>query len=424
MLKDIITRYTENINALRDFVNSIQARLDEHMASSLAKTEPMITDRVDQLRKTFAQLPKEETEALASGNRGDLKAELSKDLGFPFDVVRLPNQPDGRVGFHLTFDVTQTTDETREVLETAKKHKDLLYRSSLITLISTVELCLSELLHFYFGRFPDAVGSREKTFSLEDLKLFASIEEAKQHLVESKVENLLRGSLDDWFKFLREQVRLSMGYLENAEPELVEIAQRRNLLVHNGGRANSIYLSKVPQQLRENVAAGDLLKVEPAYLNAALDQFELVFILIGAELWKKLDSKDNDRAETLISITFHHLLNERWKISEGLSYFVIKDKQISEKNQLYGQLNYWQSLKWQGRYDAVKTEVEQADFTAKDPLYQLALLSLMDRTDEFFSLLPKVLQSGGLSRDDLATWPIFRNMRTHDKYQSFMSSGA
>ena len=39
-----------------------------------------------------------------------------------------------------------------------------------------------------------------------------------------------------------------------------------------------------------------------------------------------------------------------------------------------GLLNYWQSVKWQGRFESIQKEVEQADFSAKDPLYQLAQL--------------------------------------------------
>ena len=85
--------------------------------------------------------------------------------------------------------------------------------------------------------------------------------------------------------------------------------------------------------------------------------------------------------------------NERWIIAEGLSCFQKGDKQTSEKSQIYGQLNYWQSVKWQGRFEEVCREVEQADFSAKDPLYQLGLLALKNETEGFLSLLPIVLRS-------------------------------
>jgi len=211
-----------------------------------------------------------------------------------------------------------------------------------------------------------------------------------------------------------------MGYMDPVKDRLIEVYQRRNLLIHNGGRVNSIYLAKVTPELRENISRDQLLGVKPKYLNRTLDLFELNFLLIAAELWKKLEPKDEERADTLTGIAYSHLLKERWQIAEGLSYFQMGDKQTSEKSQMYGQLNYWQSVKWQGRFEDVRKEVEQADFSAKDPLYQLALLALHDRNEDFFSLLPVVLRSEKFTVEELKAWPIFREMREDPAYKSFI----
>ena len=57
------------------------------------------------------------------------------------------------------------------------------------------------------------------------------------------------------------------------------------------------------------------------YLVEAISCFERCFILIASELWKKLEKDDNSRGEVLIDITYDHLIAERWKIAETLSYF-------------------------------------------------------------------------------------------------------
>ncbi|MGA9996017.1 MAG: hypothetical protein WBP93_11420, partial [Pyrinomonadaceae bacterium] len=158
-----------------------------------------------------------------------------------------------------------------------------------------------------------------------------------------------------------------------------------------------------------------------------LDLFELNFVLIAAELWKKLDPKDEERPNALTYIAYKHLLNERWGIAEGLSYFVTADRQTSEKSQMLGQLNYWQSVKWQGQFENIRKNIEQADFSAKDPLYQLAQLALLNRNEEFFSLLPEVLRSQKLTTEDLQQWPLFREMRKEAAFNSFIqeeSSGS
>src|SRR5690606_32768666 len=115
----------------------------------------------------------------------------------------------------------------------------------LISLVSTVEWFFSQILHYYYDKFPDSSGIKNKTLTLDDLKNFGSINDAEKFLIENKIEEILRGSIKDWFKILKDDLKLGLGYKDQYEDELVEIYQRRNLLVHNGGVVNAIYLSKV-----------------------------------------------------------------------------------------------------------------------------------------------------------------------------------
>lgn len=87
-----------------------------------------------------------------------------------------------------------------------------------------------------------------------------------------------------------------------------------------------------------------------------------------------------------------------------------------------GELNYWQSVKWQGRFEGIRKQAEQADLSAKDPLYQLAQLALLNENEAFFSLLPDVLASRKLSIENLNEWPIFREMRVDPAFSVLMLS--
>lgn len=426
MLKKIILDYVESIDALRDFVDSVKLRLEEHVNTSLSVAEePYFSERLEKLQSVMGAMEKARRDALFRRPLAEIEsdAEFKQLLGFEFTLQMTQDHRGNKsLEFGFPLNIEEASESSQQLYSKTEKQKELLYKSSLINLTSTVELFLSQLLHFYFDRFPDAVGSEIKFFSLDDLKSLGSIEDAKKHLIESKVEAVLRESLEEWLRFWKERVKLSMGYMDTVRDQLIEVYQRRNLLIHNGGRVNSIYLSKVAPTLRENLARDQLLSVKPGYLNKTLDLFELNFVLIAAELWKKLDPKDEERPDTLTGIVYSHLLNERWDIAEGLSYFQMGDKQTSEKSQIYGQLNYWQSVKWLDRFEEIQREVEQADFSAKDPLYQLALLALKNETEELLSLLPIVLRSGKLTIEDFNTWPIFREMRKADAYRSFIEN--
>ena len=99
----------------------------------------------------------------------------------------------------------------------------------------------------------------------------------------------------------------------------------------------------------------------------------------------------------------------------------MNDKHIEERSQLTGRCNYWQSLKWQDRFEEVREDVEAYDFSAKDELFQLAQFALLDNEDSFFKLIPTLLSSSKLKLEQLNEWPIFRNMREcstyHEKYK-------
>ena len=194
-------------------------------------------------------------------------------------------------------------------------------------------------------------------------------------------------------------------------------------MVHNGGLADTVYMQKVPPDLRVGTKVGEVINVAPEYLARAIDLIETNFILIGAELWKKLAPADEQRSTVLIEIAFERLGTENWSVAEGLSFFVHKDKGVSERGRLVGQLNYWQALKWQGRFDdADKKEMQETDFSAKDELFQLARYALLDETERFFRLLPTVLESKKLNKEQLLTWPIFREMRKANEFAKFVGT--
>src|ERR1039457_5929388 len=117
-----------------------------------------------------------------------------------------------------------------------------------------------------------------------------------------------------------------MGYLKPHEETLVEIFQRRNVVIHNDGAVHGSYIAKVAAHLRKDTKVGQSLDVDPVYLQNAIDVAELCFILIGAELWKQLDGQDQQRATLLVKIGFDGLNSERWGLSKGINFFIMNDK--------------------------------------------------------------------------------------------------
>lgn len=301
--------------------------------------------------------------------------------------------------------------------------KGLLYQNALISLVSAVEWFLSQLLHQYFERHPEAAGIRDRSLTLSELQSIGTIEEAKSYLIDLRIEEVLRGSFSDWVNFLKTQLKLSMGYLSDEENYLIEIYQRRNLLVHNGGVVNKIYLTKVSESVRAKLEIGKAISVSQEYLDESITRFERFFFLACLELWKKLLPQDRERSQVLIDLTYKNLCNERWKIAESLSYFLMNDKQLPEIDRLIGQINYWQSLKWQNRFEEIRKEVQTTDFSAKDERFLLAKAALLDDEELFFELLPIALKTDKLTENDLRNWPLFQGIRKGDTFKRLYEPG-
>lgn len=406
----IIDAFSENLESLRDLVTVTLPHFNE-------QTKKLISDKAidllpliaaaEQLKGDTSEMSKVVT--LFNEKTGsDLKITVSEVEGQRSATVKMK---------HVDPERLQTTFEN---YARALDRRSLLLKSMLLTLTSQTEWFFSQLLHIHFASGDSPFGAKDNVFSYEDLKRIGSIEDARQMLLEMKVEKILRTSVKDWIVTLKDTMRLSMGYLIPHTDAIVEIYQRRNLLVHNGGVVNNIYLANVPAARDLGIKVRDMLDVSDDYLDNAINTIELCFLLIAAELWKSLKPKDATRATSLMLIGFKHLQAERWPIAEGLYLFVSLDKQQSELDRLLSQLNYWQCKKWRGEFETVRKDVESADFTGSDDLLKLGLVVLQGKPDEVKPLLRSLIRQKRFTKENFATWPIFRELRKDPGFAAFM----
>ena len=85
MLKKIILDYVESIDALRDFVDSIKLRLEEHANRVIsAAEEPYLTERLERLQAVLGNMGKEKRNALLSKPLTEIEVneEFKELLGF------------------------------------------------------------------------------------------------------------------------------------------------------------------------------------------------------------------------------------------------------------------------------------------------------------------------------------------------------
>ena len=82
-----------------------------------------------------------------------------------------------------------------------------------MAIVSRTEWFVAQLVHLFFRKHPESAGTSEPFFSLESLVSIETIEDAREMLLDQRVEMLMRQSFDDWLRFFREKPKLGMSYL-------------------------------------------------------------------------------------------------------------------------------------------------------------------------------------------------------------------
>ncbi|RJP54143.1 MAG: hypothetical protein C4586_00375, partial [Anaerolineaceae bacterium] len=239
MFSNILKQFSENLDTLREFTAIAAPYLTKKQAEDSKKN----AEALFPLAVAFHQIDPTKHSLPDGVTQKNLQLSTNN-----FEIKVNGDEASNDREFHIIFHDKGTAEAFHSAIKKVSRGSrqiQHLYDVSLVSLISNVEWFLSNILHEYFDKFPNAVEGKEKVFSLLDLKSFNTIEHARTYLIDTLVENILRGSFDDWLQFLKNRLKLSCGYLDANYDCLTEAFQRRNLLVHNGGIVNNIYLEPV-----------------------------------------------------------------------------------------------------------------------------------------------------------------------------------
>ena len=409
MFRKFISEFENNIQGLREFVELINPILEEHRkkikSENAFKLEP-ITLAIQKHLEEDAEKKEELDKRFKEVFDGDIKVEIDEEKNISFSIKG----------------DTTSIDEAFEKMGKTNLQIEQLYKSSLMSLLSSVEWFFSQILHHHYDNHSSSAGINKKTITLDDLKSFDTIKDAENFLIDQKIESVLRGSFSDWKKVLKEEIGLKLGYLDEYQEELIEIYQRRNLIVHNGGIINSIYLSKISDKLKKGKKTGDKLQVSKKYLDDAIDKLHLVFILISSELWKKIEPENEHRGKYIMILGYDYLVKNNWRVSRTANQFLFFDKKMSVASRTAAQLNIWLCDKEEKGFNELEKQIKDVDFSDKSLLFQVGLSALKQENQFCVKSFPSLLNSEDLKPEDIMEFPILKEVRECEKFDEFITS--
>jgi hypothetical protein len=284
-------------------------------------------------------------------------------------------------------------------------------RAFLIAAESSFEVLFGQLARAIYAKNPRALPKSDHSFTLEEMSTYGSIEDARNALIDRKIEALLKESPDEWDRWLKRTVGVSMEEIMPDWPQTREIFTRRNMLVHTDGNVTERYLAEVKRSGGSigGLQVGESLVPSSDYMKTALQRLIAFEALLVFKVLSHIDKQAADAMAawlaTQLDLAVH---TERWEASCLIadSFSGVK---CMRKTELKILVSGWLAHKNRDGVDRIKQEVNAWDVSSLHGDYRTLKKILLDQlsVDEVSELIP----SGRYTRFEILTDPLFANVR-------------
>ncbi|MFJ5887636.1 hypothetical protein [Streptomyces californicus] len=297
---------------------------------------------------------------------------------------------------------------------------DTLRKSLLVTAVSNFEVLFGKLAEGIYRVNRSALNDSDYSFSLQQLADFETLDDARQFLVERRVAALMRESFDGWDRWLGKVVKgVSMGALPVNWPATREVFARRNVVVHNGGVVNHMYLSanvKLSDRGAIEAKLGARLTVDSEYFSAAVQNLLALGMALVSEVGRKLSKyASHELNQGLLFNADMAVRRKAWIASSALSSYLLSS-QLSRASQLRAQMINWVARKGMGELDVVRGEVTKWDASGLSEEFSHYKAVLLGEKEEAIKLVEGLIASDKLALVEVALHPAYAEL--HDELPS------
>ncbi|GAB1362451.1 hypothetical protein MASR1M32_16870 [Rhodobacter sp.] len=300
-------------------------------------------------------------------------------------------------------------------------------RAALAALVSEYEAFMARLIHILAEIRPAAVISDDDTISLKDLQGYSTIEQAREAMLESKIEEILHEkSHTEMLKWLEDKFGVNLTSDRAVVADFIEVCQRRHILMHAGGVVSRRYarICREAGLKDENLPkVGDTIEVSRKYLRRATTRVFLVGFCTLHIVWQKLLPKQTERSVQAILESSHDFLeSDLTKTARRVCDFLLTSKtKVPDRLQAYLIINRAQSflfdcgLTEEERQEGVNNSLKLRDWTMISPVVELALACLRKDFSSLEELSKRAIEAG-LGYHQAQVWNIFREIRDDPRF--------
>jgi hypothetical protein len=391
----IHSSFTTNTESLEAFVNNVAPIAEKHDKATGEATREKLVKFAKGIRKIFGV------------NNGKLDKKKRKQL------------IEGMTEDQVSQIIQLTTDLPRLTLPQA----ELLYRSSFVMLVSFFDFLISDLIHYFYRKYPESLSEKELPLTLSELKLLGGVDEAIDSVINKQADSVLYKSLAEQKLYLKNTLKIDTRDSIINWNKLIEAVERRHIVVHNNCKINRRYLtnvdlSQIPEKTKD-LKEGRQVRITESYFRSVFEEICVSGIVLLQCCWRKWEKDDMSDADSgLNSDIYDALLKENWIRAERLGLFSKECKVANQASRLALNVNYCQSLKWQGKKNELEEELKKFDISALSPRFALALYALRSDHDSFYKNVEHAITVDKMQETDFMEWPLFRELRKDPDYEA------
>ncbi|WP_263832120.1 hypothetical protein [Sulfurospirillum oryzae] len=328
---------------------------------------------------------------------------------------------DGHKSFNLPIKFSKHINRKKKRVDHLKIALSQLPKNFLVSYVSAYDAFLGKLLRALYTLHPELLNSSERELQFKELIEFASINDAREYILEKEIESVLRKSHAEQFKYMENKFNILLTKDLKIWPEFIEITERRNLLVHNDGIVSNQYLKTCKlNNIQTEEKVNNIIQVNKHYLkNVYLCLYELGFKLAHV-LWRKVLKDDLENADSnLIDTTYELLANKQYDLAKILLDFslIILKSHHSDVNKRVLLINRALAYKLSGDHEKCKEVISKDDWSSCSITFKLAVAVLQENDEKVYKLMKTIGKDNQeLPEHAYEEWPLFRAYRDKDEF--------
>lgn len=296
------------------------------------------------------------------------------------------------------------------------KNYEILSNSSFLMLNNYFEYLLSDLLSYYYNKYSSSLNEKEFKFTLKELSEYESIDEAIKDSIKREVETLiLEKSFNDLLNHFEDKLKISLEKKLINWDIIIEIRERRHLIVHNSSIVNKKYIVRTKNPYKFNL--GDNITIDKTYFLNSLKEFKLAGQLLLFNCWGSWDKDRVTEAINEIMVqSFEDLKMKNYDTASKTCKYaeIIIPKNDEQENYLLRiKINHAIALKRTN--DPKLTEILKTIKTGTiTPIFKVARKILSNDFIDLEIEIKKAISLEELNKDQYFDWPLFEDVRNND----------